>query len=174
MSDTAAVHPGITRIREKWEALFGYLAEEDAIVVVDEFPYLVEPALPDFVSGTFDQLCQQALLYEYGDQDRFVEGPTNWKDGRGREIDIVVPTDGETLVVGEAKSRRQPVGYDVLSQLENETPLLDWTPESGGVPDYQYALFGRTGFKQSVTEAAEERDDIRLFTVDDVVRTLSN
>jgi hypothetical protein len=51
---------------------------------------------------------------------------------------------------------------------------VDWTPESGGEPEYQYALFGRTGFKQSVMEAAEERDDIRLFTVDDVVQTLSN
>ena len=76
-------------------------------------------------------------------------------------------------MVGEAKFRQQPVGYDVLSQLENEALLVDWTPERGGEPKYQYALFGRTGFKQSGTEAAEEHDDIRLFTVDDVVRTLS-
>jgi hypothetical protein len=140
----------------------------------DAYADLVEPELPDFVSSTFEQLCQQALLYEYGDQYRFVEEPTNWWDGSGREIDIVAPTDGETLVVGEAKFRQQPVGYDILSQLENEAPLVDWTPESGGEPEYQYALFGRTGFKQSVMEAAEERDDIRLFTVDDVVQTLSN
>jgi hypothetical protein len=127
VSDAAAVYPGITRIREEWEARFGYLAEEDAVVVVDEFPCLVEqtealrrsfsgsgitrrrrrrrpsssqgrykvytddayaclvePERPDFVSGTFERLCQEAILYEYSDQYRFVEEPNNWWDGSGR------------------------------------------------------------------------------------------
>jgi AAA+ ATPase superfamily predicted ATPase len=139
----------------------------------DAYKDLVEPEFPDFVSGTFEQLCQQALVYEYGDQYRFVAEPSTWWDGSGREIDIVAPTDGETLVVGEAKFRQQPVGYDVLSQLETEAPLVGWTPNGGGDPTYRYALFSRSGFKGSVEEAAAERDDLRLFTVDDVVRTLS-
>ena len=139
----------------------------------DAYTDLVEPELPDFVSGTFERLCQQAVRYEYGDQYRFVEEPSNWWDGSGREIDIVAPTNGDELVVGEAKFRQQPVGYDVLNQLENEAPLVDWTPESGGDPTYRYALFSRSGFKRSVEEAAEERDDLRLFSVDDVVATLT-
>jgi AAA+ ATPase superfamily predicted ATPase len=140
----------------------------------DAYADLVEPELLDFASDTFERLCQQTILYEYGDQYRFVEEPNNWWDGSGREIDIVAPTNRDSLVVSEAKFRQQPVGYDVLSQLENEAPLVDWTSESGGEPEYQYALFSRSGFKQSVEEAAEERGDIRLFTVDDVVRTLSD
>jgi AAA+ ATPase superfamily predicted ATPase len=140
----------------------------------DAYTDLVEPELPDFVSETFERLCQQAVLYEYGDQYRFVEEPSNWWDGNGREIDVVAPTDGDTLVVGEVKFRQQPVGYDVLSQLETEAPLVDWTPESGRDPEYRYALFSRSGFKRSVEEAAEERNDIRLFAVDDVVGTLTD
>lgn len=34
--------------------------------------------------------------------------------------------------------------------------------------------YSRSGFKQSVVEAAEECDDLRLSTVDDLVRTLSD
>jgi AAA+ ATPase superfamily predicted ATPase len=139
----------------------------------DAYADLVEPELPDFVSGTFERLCQQAILYEYDDQYRFVEEPSNWWDGSGGEVDIVAPTDGDTLVVGEAKFSRQPVGYDVLAQLEAEAPLVDWTSDSGGDPEYRYALFSWSGFKRSVEEAAGERDDIRLITVDDIVRTLS-
>jgi len=75
--------------------------------------------------------------------------------------------------VGEAQFRQQPVGYEVFSQLENEAPPVGWTPDHGGDPEYRYALFSRSGFKGSVEEAAAERDDIRLFSVDDVVRTLS-
>lgn len=139
----------------------------------DAYTDLVEPELPDFVSNTFERLCQQAVLHEYGDQYRFVEEPNNWWDGSGREIDIVAPTDGDTLVVGEVKFQRQPVGHDVLTQLENEATLVDWTPESGRDVEYRYALFGRTDFKRSVKEAAAERDDLQLFSADDVVATLT-
>jgi AAA+ ATPase superfamily predicted ATPase len=139
----------------------------------DAYTDLVEPELPDFVSETFERLCQQAILYEYGDQYRFVEEPSNWWDGGGREIDVVGPTDGDTLVVGEVKFRRQPVGHDVLGQLETEAPFVDWTPESGKDPEYQYALFGRGGFERSVEQAAAERDDLRLYSIDEVVSTLT-
>jgi len=53
-SDAAVVCPGATQIREDWDSLFGYLADQDAIVVVDEFPYLVEQteALPSILRAT--------------------------------------------------------------------------------------------------------------------------
>jgi len=35
-------YPGVERIREDWEALLGYLGDQDATVVVDEWPFLVE------------------------------------------------------------------------------------------------------------------------------------
>lgn len=104
---------------------------------------------------------------------RFVEEPDSWWDGSGREIDIVAPTNGDTLVVGEVKFHQQPVGHDVLTQLENEATLGDWTPEGGQDVEYRYALFARTDFKRSVKEAAAERDDLQLFSADDVVAKLT-
>ncbi|WP_264556752.1 ATP-binding protein [Halocatena marina] len=135
---------------------------------------LVEPELPAFVSGTFEQLCQRAVLYAFGDEYRFVEEPGNWWDGSGSEIDIVAPTNKDTLLVGEAKFRQEPLGYDVLSQLETEAPMVDWHPDSGDTPNYEYALFSRAGFTASVEEVASERDDLRLFTVEDVVGLLTD
>lgn len=140
----------------------------------DAYVDLIEPELPDFVSGTFERLCQRAILFEYGDEYRFIEEPGNWWDGSGHEIDIIAPTNGETLLVGEAKFQQSDMGFDVLSQLEDEVELVDWNPDSGGDPVYEYALFSRTGFKPSLEEAAAERDDLRLFTVDDVVVLLSS
>lgn len=135
----------------------------------DAYTDLIDPELPDFVSGTFEQLCQHAVLYAFGDEYRFVEEPGNWWDGSGSEIDIVAPTNGETLLVGEVKFRQDAVGYDVLSQLESEALKVDWHPDSGGDPKYQYALFSRSGFSSAVKEAGSERDDLHLFTVNDVV-----
>lgn len=36
------VYPGVEKIRKDWEAVLEFLAEKDAVVAIDEFPYLVE------------------------------------------------------------------------------------------------------------------------------------
>ncbi|WP_423995751.1 DUF234 domain-containing protein [Halorubrum trapanicum] len=102
----------------------------------------------------------------------FTEPPGRWWDTEGREIDIVAPTNGDTLLVGEAKFQQRPMGYDVLARLEREAPEVEWSPTDGDVT-YEYALFSRSGFASSLEEAAAERDDLGLFTVEDVVATLS-
>jgi len=79
LTDAAAVYPGISRIREDWESLFGFLLEQDAIVVIDEFPYLVEQteALPSILQRVWDHTASETeatvvltgsaigMMYEY-------------------------------------------------------------------------------------------------------------
>ncbi|MFB6283006.1 MAG: ATP-binding protein, partial [Halobacteria archaeon] len=138
----------------------------------DAYTDLIEPELPDFLSGTFEELCQQAVLHEYGDEYRFIEEPGNWWS-KGHEIDIVAPNNCETLLVGEAKFRKSDVGYGVFAQLRNEAEMVDWTPSNGGETKYEYALFSRGGFTSSVEEAAVEQENLLLFTVDEVISLLT-
>lgn len=140
----------------------------------DAYADLIEPELPDFVSRAFEQLCQRAVLYEYGEEYRFVEEPGNWWDGSGHEIDVVAPTNSRTLLLGEAKFQQSEIRYDVFSRLREEAQLVDWTPDDGEEPEYEFALFSRSGFDQSVEEAATKLDNLRLFTVDEVVRLVSS
>src|SRR6056297_1595472 len=59
-------YPGVKRIREDWEDVLGYLAEEDAIIVLDEFPYLVEQdeSLPSVLQAMFDyELDESAATF---------------------------------------------------------------------------------------------------------------
>lgn len=136
----------------------------------DVYADLIEPELPAFVSDTFERLCQEAVPTLYSTlQLTRVLGQWWYKD---REVDIVAPTNGATLLVGEAKFTNSPLGYGVLADLENDAPHIDWTPSGGGNPEYEYALFSRSGFKSSVEEAADSRDDLRLFELDDVVDAL--
>jgi len=60
----------------------------------------------------------------------------------------------------------------VESSLETYIEALRWTPPNGGPRRIEYALFSRAGFTQSLRTAAEERDDLRLFELDDVVDAL--
>ena len=136
----------------------------------DAYTNLIEPELPAFVSGTFETLCHEAVPTLYPDE-QLVRTPGQWWH-RDREIDVVAPTDGATLLIGEAKFTTSPLGYDVLSGLEDDAPHIDWTPADDSDPVYEYALFSRSGFKQSIQEAAEDRNDLRLFGLDDIVEAL--
>lgn len=40
--EAQASYPGSERIREDWEALLGYLGDQNATVIIDEWPFLVE------------------------------------------------------------------------------------------------------------------------------------
>lgn len=131
---------------------------------------LVEPDLPDFVSDVFERLCQQAIPELYSDLT-FTDEPGRWWH-QEHEIDVVGLTTEGTLLVGEAKFTNAPVGYALLSRLQEEVKQIEWTPPGGGEPDYEFALFSRSGFKQSVKEAADEVDTLRLFTLEDIIDVL--
>nr|WP_217472075.1 ATP-binding protein [Haloterrigena gelatinilytica] len=135
----------------------------------DAYDVLVEPELADFVSRSFEDLCCSALRSLYPEYTITQTG--QWWYGE-HEVDVVGLTAGETLIAGECKFQRSPLGYDALSKLERHVDELRWTPDDGGDQVEKYALFSRNGFKQSVQEAATERDDLRLFTVEDVVTSL--
>ena len=52
--------PGITQIKQNWEALLGYLGEQDGIVVLEEFPYLIDAdeSLSSVIQRLWDQRLQ--------------------------------------------------------------------------------------------------------------------
>jgi len=137
----------------------------------DAYDALVEPELADFVSQSFEDLCCSALRALYPGHTITETG--QWWYGE-HEIDVVGLTTDETLIVGECKFRNSPLGYDALSKLQGHVDELRWTPTDGSDRSEEYALFSRSGFKPSVEEAAAERDDLRLFTVEDVVEALSS
>ncbi|MFC5367177.1 ATP-binding protein [Salinirubrum litoreum] len=135
----------------------------------DGYDVLIQPELADFVSHSFEELCCSALRSLYPEYTITQTG--QWWYGE-HEVDVVGLTAGDTLIVGECKFQQAPLGYDALSKLERHVEELRWTPDDGGSRVETYALFSRSGFKQSVVEAASERERLRLFTVDDVVTAL--
>ncbi|WP_280537265.1 ATP-binding protein [Halopenitus sp. POP-27] len=137
----------------------------------DAFEALIEPALPDFLSRSFEDLCGSALRSLYPEYT--IADVGGWWYGE-HEIDVVGLTVGETLIVGECKFQQSPLSYDALASLQSHADALRWSPRDGSERTERYALFSRSGFTASVEEAAADRDDLRLFGVDDVVDALSD
>jgi len=134
------------------------------------FETVIEPELADFVSPAFEELCGDALRTLYPEHTITETG--QWWYGE-HEIDVVGITTGETLIVGECKFTQAPLGYEAFATLQDHVEELRWTPEDGGDRTETYALFSRSGFTSAVEEAAEERDDIKLFSAEDVVEALT-
>jgi len=122
------------------------------------------------VSRSFEALCCAALRSLYPEYTITETG--QWWYGE-HEIDVVGLTTGSTLLAGECKFQHSPLGYGAFSKLQAHVEELRWTPTDGSDRVNQYALFSRSGFKPSVQEAAKERDDLRLFTLEEVVQVLS-
>jgi len=135
----------------------------------DAFTALIEPELPAFLSRPFEELCRLAVRKLYPGQT-ITDVGSWWYNGH--EIDVVGLTDRATVVVGECKFQAGPLGYDTFSQLQSDIEELQWTPATGTDRRYEFALFSKSGFTRSVEDAADDREDLRLFTVEDVVDVL--
>ncbi len=63
--DTAVTQfPALQNVRRDWEALFEALGEQDAIVVIDEFPFLIQDddALPSRIQRVWDLTLQETAM----------------------------------------------------------------------------------------------------------------
>ena len=130
---------------------------------------LIQPEMAEFASETFEELCQEAVPELYPSLN-LVRMPGRWWR-KGREVDIVGLTDSDVLLLGEAKFTSEPLGYGVMSRLEEDADEVARSAGSGEY-EHEYALFSRSGFRRSVREEAEDRDDLSLFSVADVLNAL--
>lgn len=124
----------------------------------------IAETLPTHVSRTFEDVCQQAVRTPAFPVDCSRVGRW-WYDEM--EVDVAgVNEHANTLLLGECKWTADPVGIDVLSDLETITPDVRW---HGTDRTVVYALFAKAGFTTELTTAADQRDDVHLFTAADVV-----
>jgi AAA+ ATPase superfamily predicted ATPase len=131
----------------------------------DAYDTVIEPEMADFASQEFEILCQRALPDLYPNET-FVDIGRWWY--QEHEVDVAGLTDGGTMVAGECKFTAAPLDYSALASLEDHADEIRWTPANTDVKR-EYALFARSGFTQSVREAAADRDDLQLFNLSEIV-----
>ncbi|WP_436926194.1 ATP-binding protein [Halosimplex amylolyticum] len=129
----------------------------------DAYEELVAPELADHVSPLFERLCQKALP---GLVDRQFLRVGQWWF-QEHELDVLgLSRDG--LVAGECKFTSTPVSEGVLTDLERTADNVRWGDEPADATT-QYALFSRSGFTDDIRRQAEEREDVSLYGIPDVV-----
>jgi AAA+ ATPase superfamily predicted ATPase len=126
---------------------------------IEEAPEIVyegtiEPALPDHVASTFEDICQEAIweairrgeVKPYSDIGRWWYGE--------QEIDIVglSPSD-DRILLGECKWTAEPVGRALVDSLTEKANDVRWGPSDR---TERFALFSRSGFVEGLAEGLDE------------------
>ncbi|MBR4012979.1 MAG: ATP-binding protein, partial [Clostridia bacterium] len=76
------------------------------------------------------------------------------------EIDIAaLDTEGNNLILGECKYWKEPVGANVLYDLEQKAKTVSWNKDTRKT---WYVLFSACGFTEELQELAKTRNDIIL------------
>lgn len=132
----------------------------------DPFETVVAPNLADHVSPLFERLCQRALPRLFDSQ--FLDMGQWWY--QEHELDVLGLTD-DGLIAGECKFTSTPVREGVLADLERTVEHVRWGDEPADATT-QYAIFARSGFTNDLQRRADERVDLELVGLPDVVSAL--
>ncbi len=131
------------------------------------YRHKVKPQISDFMGSVFEKICIQYLYREdvIGKAPFFYGNLGRWwgTDPRSRtqaEIDIV-GTEGDSILLGECKWRKEKTDTAVLEKLVG---YGDMFPQK----DRWYYLFSKSGFDENVLGKAEKDPHIRLIEFKDM------
>ncbi|MBU4455848.1 MAG: ATP-binding protein [Syntrophaceae bacterium] len=142
---------------------FHYVYPNRSFIEEGQIDYVLDrkimPSLDRFISWSFEEVCRTRVRKGVPQGVKYNRVGRWWsKEG---EIDIVGLAEDENAVVfGEAKWSVNPVGTDILNNLERKAKLVDW--RKGERKEY-IVLFSRSGFTEDLEKLAGERGDLLLW-----------
>lgn len=144
------------------------------------YEYLVEPALHEFASLSFEDVCKEfvrelqkknALPFRYAKMGRWM-GKTTVRDPEAKsgvrmaetEIDLLaVDREAKEYLVGECKFKRNPFSYsEYLDTRAKLAPLKEKAK-------FYYALFSESGFDEKIKAEAERLEELYLYDLKEIV-----
>ena len=117
--------------------------------------------VPNHVAFVYEDVCKERMWELNADNVwpfNFTKLGRYW-DAR-TEIDIAaLDPEGKNLILGECKYWQEPVGVNVLRDLEAKTDSVAWERNDRKV---WYVLFSASGFSAELTALAASRQDVLL------------
>lgn len=134
----------------------------------DEAAKRVNTEIDAFASSAYEDICRQAVNHGLLDE---VAGCRWERAGRwwipNAELDLLAHSeDGQSILCGEAKWSRRPVGVNILAHLESTSELVTI---KGNPRSKQFVLFSRSGFTEALLRESSKRSDVHLVNRLDVV-----
>lgn len=110
----------------------------------------------------YEDICRERMwaLAEEGFWPFRISKIGRWWDKSSEIAIAAVALEGDHLVLGQCKYQEEPVGMNILQELEIKADAVDWRRDSRRV---WYVLFSVAGFTEQLRKLAAERKDVFLF-----------
>jgi AAA+ ATPase superfamily predicted ATPase len=120
--------------------------------------YRIHETWPDHLGSIYENVARE-MLWEYRDRIFPFSATGRWWN-KEEEIDVVaVNPESDSIMFGEAKWTKRPVGTDIFEKLKEKAAKVVWgTPERKEI----YALFSKAGFTDAVMKMGQ-RGEVVLF-----------
>lgn len=133
--------------------------ESDNVQIVED--KIKRNFVDNHVSYVYEDICRQEM-WNMNAQDawpfHFSKVGRYWDNHT--EIDVAaVDPEGRNLILGECKYWKEPVGINVLKELEEKAKRVTWNKD---MRKEWYVLFSASGFTEDLKELAKTREDIVL------------
>ena len=130
------------------------------------FNTVILPEIDHFSSIVFEQACRQ-YFWRVGLKGQLPFMPQQiggwWQ--ANEEVDLVILGEAEMMLV-ECKWSSRPVGTDILQELEAKSASVS---REAGREKVSFALCSRSGFTKQLIELTGQRENIFLYTWDDMI-----
>ena len=166
IKEQANIQRGLYQVTDNffrfWYAfVFPNLSELEAGDADGIWKYVVEPALDEYTSHIFEDICRQYLRRENRKNTLpfYFTKIGRWWD-KANEIDIMATNaKKQNFLLAECKYRNTPVGTAELTALKTK-----FTAKNPKAKAYYY-MFSKSGFTENILQA----DDVFLVDAEDIV-----
>lgn len=118
----------------------------------------IVPGLPVYIGHIFEDACREYMKRQNGKSvlPFMFDGIGRWwgtnpNTKAQEELDILADA-GEKAIFGECKWKAAAPGMDTLVELKRKSEMFTW------YTDVSYIVFSKTGFQQSLFEAASQKN----------------
>ncbi|RFZ77650.1 ATP-binding protein [Lacrimispora amygdalina] len=157
---------GLYKIKDNYIRFwFAFIYPNQSLIESGNGQIVMQKIKNSFVSNhaafVYEDICREKM-WDMNAADRW---PFHFsKIGRywsgDTEIDVAaLDPEGGNLILGECKYWKEPVGANVLRELEAKAASVPWRKDSRKL---WYVLFSVNGFTDELREQAKNRDDIIL------------
>jgi AAA+ ATPase superfamily predicted ATPase len=133
----------------------------------DVWKLQIAPHLDEFMGGAFEEICREHA--RRSSQESFAAPAQEIGSIWHADFDIDVAgrlLDG-SMIYGECKWWKDPVGENVLDQLVERASLTSYGRDN---PKRQYILYSRAGFTSGLQKRANSQEGIVLHTPQSMLR----
>lgn len=117
------------------------------------------------IALVYENICRERMWQLAGENtwDFTFSRVGRWWDNKGEEIDVVaLDEENKNAIFGECKYWKNPVGVNILQELEKKAALVDWNRNAR---KNWFILFsgGGSGFTEDLKQLEKARTDLVLI-----------